>query len=149
LKPRQSFGSAGSVARHAICSCGKSALMHSRPFALAAMKTQPGIAWSPSNIASTRLTMSASLALNVLGFEDIASYKTANAAITVPRGALPARNTAGARAGLVRVPALATCRLNRATIDRIARRLLRRSVVDGEPLQEILRGAKRLEGIFP
>jgi hypothetical protein len=31
----------------------------------------------------------------------------------------------------------------------IARRLLRRGVVDGERLQVLLRGAKRLVGIFP
>jgi hypothetical protein len=31
----------------------------------------------------------------------------------------------------------------------IARRLLRRGVVDGERLQDLLRGAKRPEGIFP
>ena len=46
--------------------------MHSRPFALAAMMTQPGISRLPSNIASTRLIMSASLALNALGFIEIA-----------------------------------------------------------------------------
>jgi hypothetical protein len=46
-------------------------------------------------------------------------------------------------------PALAACRLNRATIDRIARRLLRSGVVDGERLQALLRYVKRLAGIFP
>jgi hypothetical protein len=46
-------------------------------------------------------------------------------------------------------PALAACQLNRPIIDSIARRLLRRGVVCGERLQALLRGAKRLEGIFP
>jgi hypothetical protein len=46
-------------------------------------------------------------------------------------------------------PALAACRLNRATIDKIARRLLRSGVVDGSRLQALLRGVKRPEGIFP
>jgi hypothetical protein len=45
-------------------------------------------------------------------------------------------------------PALAACRLNRATINRIARRLLGRGVVDGSRLQALLRGVKRLVGIY-
>jgi hypothetical protein len=46
-------------------------------------------------------------------------------------------------------PALAACRLNRGTIDKIARRLLRCGVVCGSRLQAILRRVKRSEGIFP
>ena len=46
-------------------------------------------------------------------------------------------------------PALAACRLNRDTIDRIARRLLRRGVVCGSRLQALLRGVKAAsEGIL-
>jgi hypothetical protein len=41
------------------------------------------------------------------------------------------------------------CRLNRDTIDRIARWLLRRGVVCGSRLQSLLRDVKRLVGIFP
>jgi hypothetical protein len=40
---------------------------------------------------------------------------------------------------------LATCQLNRATVDKIARRLLRRGVVDGYRLQSLLRGVRRPE----
>jgi hypothetical protein len=39
--------------------------------------------------------------------------------------------------------------MNSATIDKIARRLLRSGVVDGSRLQALLRGVKRPEGIFP
>ena len=46
-------------------------------------------------------------------------------------------------------PALAACRLNRDTIDRIARRRLRRGVVSGSRLQSLLRGVRPLAGIFP
>jgi hypothetical protein len=45
--------------------------------------------------------------------------------------------------------ALAACRLNRAVIDRIARRLLRRGVVSGSRLQSLLLDVKPLVGIFP
>jgi hypothetical protein len=46
-------------------------------------------------------------------------------------------------------PTLAACQLNRPIIDRVARRLLRRGVVDGYRLQALLRGVKRLVGIYP
>jgi hypothetical protein len=46
-------------------------------------------------------------------------------------------------------PALAACRLNVPLIARIARRLLCSGVVDGDRLQSLLRGVRRLGGIFP